>query len=305
MIDWTDLPPDPAPDLKQARQLLHWAVQLLAGAADASIPVAADDSHTNVFWDAGLRMLVGRPLGDGSGLRLGLAPRDLSVFAVGERDVAPEATPHAPVLRLADLTLTDAADRLGRALSQRLGRSVDIQFRDYDMPDHPVGNGQPFPSPPALALSELALWYGLGTAALESLAGDDERAVPVAIWPHHFDIGTILFLGGVPGSGDGDTPPTEAAAGARERAPQIGVGLSPGDGSRPDPYFYVTPWPVDSWENLPDLPHGRWQTEGFQGAVLGAAAVHSLPGPERQAAVDGFLQNAVTQGERLIRRSPD
>lgn len=309
---WTDLPQELNPELEADRRLLHWAVQLPAAAADALLPEAPDDSHTNVFWDPGLATLVGRPLGYGSGVRVAVSPGDLSVrllSGVGREGGHPAATAGAEgtadpafVLHLAGLTLHDAAARLGAALSDRLGRSVDLQFRDYDMPDHPVGSGDPFPSPPTLALSELATWYALGTAALMDLAEGDERTVPVAIWPHHFDIGTIVFLDGVPG-GTADWPPDEESVDARKKAPQIGLGLSPGDGSIPHPYFYVTPWPVDRWDDLPALPHGRWQTEGFQGAVLDAHAILSVPGAARQSAVEGFLRNALTHGERLVRRS--
>ena len=48
------------------------------------------------------------------------------------------------------------------------------------------------------------------------------------------------------------------------------MGLSPGDGTFAEPYFYLLPWPSPPGE-LPKLDGGHWHTEGWTGAVLEAS----------------------------------
>jgi hypothetical protein len=62
------------------------------------------------------------------------------------------------------------------------------------------------------AVSLVEMWFGLGDAALRAFAPD---ADPV-LWPEHFDLAIALD--------------------------EVNYGVSPGDGSEPEPYAYVGPW---------------------------------------------------------------
>jgi hypothetical protein len=80
----------------------------------------------------------------------------------------------------------------------------------------------------------------------------------VRCWPHHFDIATLI----------------DVSRGASGEARTIGVGLSPGDASYPEPYFYVTPWPAPADPALMALPGGgAWHRAGWFGAVLTGSAI--------------------------------
>src|SRR5262249_57852622 len=70
---------------------------------------------------------------------------------------------------------------------------------------------------------------------------------PILLGPHHFDIATLLDFG---------------------ESRTIGVGLSPGDSSYAEPYFYVSPSPVPKDRSGPALPVGHWHSQGWFGAVL-------------------------------------
>ena len=103
----------------------------------------------------------------------------------------------------------------------------------------------------------LAAWFALSDAVLKAFAdrhADIEPGPsPVRCWAHHFDIATYVSL----------------EAGDFETARGIGVGLSPGDESYGEPYFYVNPWPHPDPADLPDPPGlGHWHTQGFVGAIL-------------------------------------
>lgn len=92
-------------------------------------------------------------------------------------------------------------------------------------------------------------------------AGVAEETSPIQLWPHHFDL-AMLWL---PGEKIvGEDPKDEESSDK-----QMNFGFTFGDESIPEPYFYVTAYPLP--ESFPDLrlPTGTtWRTQGFNGAVL-------------------------------------
>jgi hypothetical protein len=103
--------------------------------------------------------------------------------------------------------------------------------------------------------------------------GEFSEASSVRCWPHHFDIAILLTV--APGK-------------------TVGLGLSPGDSSYAEPYWYVTPYPYPKNPELPPLPEGgRWHTEGFFAAVLrGSDLLAGDPGTQRQRS-ESFLRAAL------------
>jgi hypothetical protein len=91
----------------------------------------------------------------------------------------------------------------------------------------------------------------------------------------------------------------------REHAPSVGTGLSPGDDSFPEPYWYTNPYPRPSVESLPPLRGGGfWNRDGFFGAVLrGSDLVR--PGDDTQLSRAGaYLDSAVAACATLARSKP-
>jgi hypothetical protein len=150
----------------------------------------------------------------------------------------------------------------------------------YALPEHPFGAGAAFGAPDDGSLLELARWFGNAEALLRSVASGWPGSAPVRVWPHHFDVGSVLPLDSAPG----------------EEAPSIGVGLSPGEEGIAEPYFYVTPWPPPpSAESLPELPAGgHWHRTGWTGALLtGSEILAERGGAAQAAAASAFLTGAV------------
>lgn len=275
---WTPLGAIAPTELADARIQLHWAAQVLAAAADALLPRADDDSHTNVFWSEEHGAVIGRPLpGD---RRLGVAVADFALLALTGDTVSARQP-------LAGETLESALAWARSALEAE----PQFNLRDYDMPEHPVrASGARF-SADVAHLVEIGRYFAASAAVLGALAQADERATSIAIWPHHFDLGGILFL--------------DSSASAHTAA-QIGFGLSPGDGNIAEPYFYITPWPLPDNPEWPQLDGGGyWHTEGFNGALLLASRLVQAAPDEQRAQVESYVQSAIRAGEALIRMATD
>lgn len=158
-------------------------------------------------------------------------------------------------LSLRGHTLDEAFAFLERAFGHPLNRP------NVALPDHPVAHGARFDAEDA-HLEELARYYA-GAAAIIP-------AEPIRCWPHHFDLAALVE------HGQGRT---------------TGIGLSPGDAAIAEPYFYVTPWPYPDASALGTLRFGRWNTEGWVGAVLPGSEFAGVEAQEER--VRAFLQEAI------------
>jgi len=267
---WETLGAAPPLTLAPERLVLHHAAQLAAAVGRSLVPPRPDDGHTSLQWIAGA--LVGQEVAGPRPWAAALRPSDLSLVVVaGGRE--------AGRLALTDRTREEAFEWL-RSIAEGLGVPSGRLTLEapYEIPDHPIATGAPFPVPTRNA-AELARWFADGNSLLRAAASGWPRAAPVRVWPHHFDVGSVLPL----------------PAGRGEESPSIGIGLSPGDAGIAEPYFYATLWPGPDPESLPPLPAGgRWQREGWTGAVLtGSEIVAAGDGAGQAAAAGAFLTSAI------------
>jgi hypothetical protein len=101
----------------------------------------------------------------------------------------------------------------------------------------------------------------VGAALTELRAGISEETSPIHIWPHHFDL-AMLWLPGekIPGQDPDDEEASDK---------QMSFGFTMGDEGIPEPYFYISAYPLPEAFPALALPRGtRWHTEGFSGVVL-------------------------------------
>jgi len=269
IADWAPLGEVAPRALSEARLLLHHAAQLAAAVGRSLVPPASDDGHTSLEWHHVLRSFVSQEVPGPRPWRASLRASDLSLAVLADGD---------EFGRLALLGRTQ-----GEALAWLRNQALELGApaarltleAPYPLPPHAVAAGAAFAIPSGIV--ELGRWFGNGDALLRGVANGWKGAAPVRVWPHHFDVGSVLPLG--PG-------PTEGG-------PSIGIGLSPGDEGIGEPYLYVTPWPVP--DPLPELAAGgRWHREGWTGAVLTGSEVVAAGEGEAQAAVaSAFLGGAV------------
>lgn len=268
--------------LTEARLQSHQALQWLARSAYANVAPLPGDAHANLGWSNVYRSLMTRELA--SDIALGLRLRDLTLFV--ERDGAASVAMSldgtdnrnaglwlANELEQCDLTPGTFED--GLPYGEDLPLRVTGLDGSYRVADH------------RSQLSELSDWFGNAHGVLETISAENAELEPgpseVRCWPHHYDIATLISL---------DT-------GDAERARSIGVGLSPGDGSYDEPYFYVSPWPYPEAEKLPALPGiGSWNTEGFVAAVATGSEIAAAT--DQGASALQFLQHAVTACRKLL-----
>ncbi|MEM9385455.1 MAG: hypothetical protein AAGA68_10370 [Pseudomonadota bacterium] len=215
-----------------ARRRLHAASQWLARLAYAFAESKKDDSHSALLWRDGT--LQTEDLGaagpaqlDAVTLVLTLGGRTVSLTGLDERQR------HDAVLALLAMVGLEGA-RLQVALPW-----------SGEAPDANVAAERAV-EPNAVQL--LAGLYEDASKALADVAGASAQASPVRLWPHHFDIATLVA----------DSDPFES----------LGVGLAPDDAHIGAPYWYVAPWPAAQAASLPLAPVGwRWQREGFTALV--------------------------------------
>ncbi len=232
-----------------ARAQAHQAAQLITRAARANLPAADDDSHSSFSWHQEERSFNVQSLKRGGPqLDLGIRIEDLTIVLRGEGG--------ASELPLHGKTTAQAAVQVDGILEEYGLSPVSGVALPYELPADVLAVTQFEAHDRHKELKALASWFGFAAGLLNEIVEKNDHLKPgpgpVRCWPHHFDIATYISL---------ETGDAETAKG-------VGVGLSPGDGTYGQPYFYINPWPHLDVSTLPAAPtHGHWHTEGFVGLI--------------------------------------
>lgn len=260
--------------LVEARLQAHHAAQLVVSLGISLLPRKEDDSHTNLEWIAPLGVLAGRVVPGSPDFRGALRVADLTLLMLDGAGVSWAELP------LSGQTMAQGYVWLGDRLVEAGASAGKLTpEKHYTILQHPVSDGAVFRLDAGELFRELARYYAGADQVLRQLAADHPSASEVRCWPHHFDLATLITV---------------------DRGRTAGAGLSPGDESYPEPYFYVTPYPYPK-EPLPDLAVGFRHTTGWIGAVLPGSRIVRLTNAERQRAeVEQFLQVAVSASRKAL-----
>ncbi len=271
---WRNIPVPPVPSLASARLRLHWGSQIPCAAASQLIEPLPDYSHCNLTYNANLNALLSRPLPKHKDLSAGLVLTECSLLVTDKKFQPLASKP------LAGLTLEEGMKWMASALKEYGGDVPPLVRPFQEIPASPIANKEPFPDGDPAGLAEVDRWFANSFSTLLPLA-KSLKSSTVWCWPHHFDVATLLFLE--------DKPP--------DKAQQINIGFSPGDGNFDHPYWYVTFWP-DSTEPLPPLEgQGIWCQEAFKGALLLTDHLAISDQPEQLAA---YLNSAIGASIKLV-----
>lgn len=271
------------PELVESRLQLHYAIQLIAATGAALAEPLPDYSHTSLTWHSGLDIFLGAAIRATTPFQVALDPVSLTLVLLDQQRETIAA------FSLPEKTMGEGLNWLQEAVSQLGADGNKIAFLEYppdDFPNHPLAHGATFAANQAVALRALTAYYANTHLLLQSIIATTEDATAAHIWPHHFDLATLIML---PRTKDGN-PLT------------VGVGLSPGDTSYNEPYWYVSPYPYPDTASLPALDgDGFWHTEPWVGAVLPASRLAPPTSIEtQQQQVESFLHAALGASIALL-----
>jgi hypothetical protein len=270
-------------ELTAARLQLHYAVQFI-GAVGFNLAMSeADESQMAFEWQPEQKLFVGKPIAANQPFRVAIDPIGLELIILDSPNLQPTAT-----FPLVGNTQNAGLDWLRAQVADR-GVDADkvnwINYERGDFPDHAIAHGAIFQPGFEPELQTLVNYYALSDAILQKLAQDNQYASSVNIWPHHFDIALLISI---PSKEEG-------------KAKTIGVGMSPGDSSFNQPYWYVTPYPVRTMVTLPELPkRSFWNTKEWFGAVLTASRLEPDQDLSKQQQVEEFLNQAIELSMHLL-----
>lgn len=268
--------------LASARTELHYAFQIAAAAPTSLGRPASDWSHTAFRYDPAFRGLLSAPLPSEAGevyFALRFFPYRISILDSGlelKAEMGPEGS-----------SVQECMDWLRTELKNLGLDGASVDWPEYpDFPDHPLAGGQAFSQDLNQKIEEIDRYYFNSDAALRSISSGIEGASKIRVWPHHFDIATLITIQ-EPGETGGDD------------GISVGVGMAPGDPSSRGPYWYVTPWPYPDASRLPKLSAGRWNTDGWVGALLMADELPDDGGGQEQS-VHRFAEEAINACRELL-----
>ena len=267
--------------LSTARDMAHKAVQLVSKAARANLAPVPDDSHSNLGWDRKRGAFLSQPIvGMNGAYFIGFAVSDFELIFIcdGEK---------IATRKLAGGTDADAAEWLDAQLANTGLEPTASTTLPYDLPASVEQISTYAIDGIAEDLNVLASWFKLAEKVLAAFA-ENYREIepgpsPLRCWPHHFDLATDVSLE------EGDF----------ETARRVGVGISPGDESYDEPYFYISPSPHLNLDSLPQLTApGHWHTQGFVGAIATATEVLSVSNISNELPL--FIDDAFTIGRKAL-----
>lgn len=262
--------------LTEGRLQLHWASQIVAAVGRALVKPQADDSHASMEYLASSKILAGEPVEASPHPRAALQMTDLELRVEGALSETLSSQ------SLIGKTLDEGLEWMISAICSitKEEKALLEKPTEYDLPSHPIGEGRAFSGDEHAAFSALARWFANAELVLTDVAANNAFTTAVRCWPHHFDIGFLVLL-------EPDKDP--------ETAKSVGVGMSPGDSTYPQPYFYVNPYPRPDVPPKADLAGGGyWHTDGFFGAILLGERVTEDGTPDAQALrVRSFIDSAI------------
>ncbi|MBW4469955.1 MAG: hypothetical protein KME45_06065 [Stenomitos rutilans HA7619-LM2] len=284
---WQFIGTIPSKDLTESRVQLHYAIQLAAAVGATLKEPLPDASHTTVAWNPDLKAFVDTLPRSPQPFQVVLDPARLTLHLLNQQREAIASLP------LTGNTMAEGLDWLKQAVS-KLGidtsKIVVLDAPPDDFPTHPLAQGARFDASHTAALNELTAYYANTHSLLERIVSMTDNVSAIRTWPHQFDMAILITLAGTK---DGN-PLT------------IGVGLSPGDTSYDEPYWYVSPYPYPDTASLPALDsHGFWHTQHWVGAVLTTSQLPKHAGAKaQQQQVEAFLNSALEASIALLQSAP-
>ncbi len=269
--------------LTESRLQMHYAIQFIAATGAALAEPLPDYSHTSLQWNPELEIFVGTLIRATEPFQVGLEPVSLTSIILDKQGDTIATFP------LHQQTMVKVLRWHKQEITKLGVDATNIEFLNYpadDFLDYAVTHGAAFDANrEQLGRQELANYYGNTHQILQEIVTATEENSAIHIWSHHFDIATLITF---PGTKNGQLM-------------TIGIGMSPGDNSYNEPYWYVSPYPYPDTANLPELKGGGfWHIPYWVGAVLTASQL-SGEGDMLHKQITDFLNSALFISKDLLR----
>lgn len=266
--------------LEDARKETHAACQLTSAAGKVFLPPATDYSHHALSWVADKGVAVTNLIDTERPFIVGVSFEPFTLFTANDKGEEQKE------INLAGKKVTEAFDWI-RDQARDAGLNPDLMKLEVDrLPDTLAEENARFDGEDlAKARGEIKNVFANADLLLRTAIANVKGASPVLLWPHHFDIASLVVL-----KGEG------------ESMTSVGLGLSPGDSGYAEPYYYATPWPYPDEKDLKEPPpFGEWHTLGWIGAVLTSTAIIAEGDGEAQAtAATQFIKGAYESLKKAI-----
>lgn len=219
MIEWPTFEETENGKLNAARRQAHNAVHWLVRFAHSYIEPEDGNGHTQLVWNPRDGVIQTKPFLDDYSVELRVGPLEMQ-FREGDK----------PVPHTLDFGERTPAHVEAWVLVELLHRGIDRSRYSKDLPYAPNdlmwGDHEDFePEAFKTELGIIEASFRAGAAVLQALRRSEDSGVaadaPLSCWPEPFQIGYEIGL--PPGSG----------------SRRLRIGISPGDGVRPEPYFFV------------------------------------------------------------------
>lgn len=261
--NWKTLEFPDKEELIMARHQYHQAIQNVGSVGRSFLPEKPGDVNANLDWDSKLLRLAGRWITGELVFRSSFSLSEFSVFLVDELF---HTISHFPLQGKKQIDvmiwLEEQIDMLGLDSSQ-----LSLKL-PYQIPEYPTAKREAFEVNSEVAGREFDALFHNTNLVLHKIVAGIEGASEVKCWPHHFDIASLITL---------------ADTGDPETSKSINLGMSPGDSSYNEPYFYISPWPYPV-EELPDIASsgGFWHEHNWVGAVLRVSDIREKQSAQEQ-----------------------
>lgn len=280
---WQRLVVDKPAKLHDTIDYIHHAALLPAAVGNSLLPKADDDSQSNFEWLPWMNALAGQMIGGKFRAAIRYLPFELLVLDDENRIREGES--------ISGRTHEQLMVWMQRAITRLGGDGTRLQpISHFQIPDHPVAQGTPFPEIDSLVHHELVHYRNNAHWVLNEVAGLYQDASPVRTWPHHFDTGSVLTMAR---DADGQAIKT------------VSIGWAIPDEHFDEPYFYVNHWVKDralDYSALPELEgSGKWVTqERVRAVLLTDHVVAQKHAPDQQQEVLQFFRSAIRATKDLM-----
>lgn len=273
--NWKTLEFPDKDELIKARHQFHQAIQNVGCVGRSFLPASSGDVNANLDWDAKLQRLASRWITGELVFRSSFSLSEFSVYLVDELFHTISYFPLQGKKQIdVMIWLEEQIDMLGLDSSQ-----LSLKL-PYEIPEYPTAKREAFQVDSEVAGKEFEALFHNTNLVLKKVVDRIEGASEIKCWPHHFDIASLITL---------------ADTGDPETSKSINLGMSPGDSSYDEPYFYISPWPYPV-EELPDISAtgGFWHEHNWVGAVLRVSDIRDKQSAgEQHDAVLNFFQQGL------------